>query len=544
MQEALKEMVLLVWVSSETTRWPILWANKTWTQATGVRVIPTSRFPGVTKVLEPGAESGAARSNLNLWDHLLLSSVGADEVQMLVACVKDATEGTATRTFGLAAKLASLPSGESSASRTMLCRFSPADQSIDAAAAVIRPSHSQGQWSSKGGIHPTGLPPGRLYFVTIKPVRPDLTSDTNPGSLSSMENLGSRNSGMVSSQMMTGDSKGLSNTTGLSNSDAGDSTSSGTRKKVGMTSDLLKPVRSPFEDVRLINKVGAGSFGEVYLGLWIGASVAVKVIKGALAEGFEQSEASFEASLAASIAHPNVVQTYKHSTRIKDQSDLVGHTRIMETWIIQEWCDRGTLRAFCNIPRVEGKRLREALELAIEVAQGLAYVHDRGIIHGDLTPNNVMLKSNASPKGVQCKVCDFGLARVLETDSEASGIRTETMGTVTHMPPELFSMELERRVITRKADIYALGIIMHEAVCGQKPFAGLSPPQVVIKIASGKTLELPAAVHQDLVTVYKACIMKSAQGRPRLSEVIQRLTVLHLEMGDPDATGGDFAASS
>merc|ERR1711933_277169 len=117
-----------------------------------------------------------------------------------------------------------------------------------------------------------------------------------------------------------------------------------------------------------------------------------------------------------------------------------------EMWIVQEWCDGGTLREHCKKPKTEGLDILEAVDVMREIGMAIQYLHDRQIIHGDLTPNNVMLKSRPSRKGYACKVCDFGRARVC--DSKTQQIMTKSMGTVTHMPPELFVSTVETCTLT------------------------------------------------------------------------------------------------
>mmetsp|Transcript_74994 Transcript_74994/g.193537 ORF Transcript_74994/g.193537 Transcript_74994/m.193537 type:complete len:1037 (-) Transcript_74994:97-3207(-) len=539
MNEALSEMVLMVWVSADTTRWPILYGNRAWTTGTGVHVRPPEKFPGKATIVEslPGME--ARPGQMHLWDYLMLASVSAEEVQSLLSCIKEAVNGTCLRSFAVGAQL-NTPRSRSSmtfggaAGTRVTCRFAPAEQPLDAAAAVIRPASST--TAAEEGLRPAGFPPGRLYFVVMKEViaAADPSQDEfpvvrrehrSPSATSTSQSAQSRKS----EPSRRADAMTTASATSCSGSENALRRESRNRTK---NVTALRPPRSPFEDVKLLSKIGAGSFGEVYLSLWGGAPVVVKIIKGVSLDD-QRVEESFEASLSASIAHPNVVQTYKHSTRMKQVNELGVQNRYLETWIVQEWCDRGALRPFCNKPRIDGCALHEAIEMTMEIALALAYLHDRGIIHGDLTPNNVLLKSNTSAKGVLCKVGDFGLARVLE--GEDQGIVTESMGTVTHMPPELFSVDTHERVLSSKVDVYALGIIMHEVIVGQMPFVGHSAPQVVVKIATGARLELPTRCREDVAELFRACTHKKVQERANLDEVVRLLGAIHR---DPSLGGG------
>lgn len=97
--------------------------------------------------------------------------------------------------------------------------------------------------------------------------------------------------------------------------------------------------------------------------------------------------------------------------------------------VIQEASDKGLFL------RDGTPDMRAILSVAHDVAAGMAFLHERGVAHGDLTGGNVLLASNPdSPAGVTAKIADFGLARAVDVQSR---IETRTYGTVTHMPPEL-----------------------------------------------------------------------------------------------------------
>ena len=106
--------------------------------------------------------------------------------------------------------------------------------------------------------------------------------------------------------------------------------------------------------------------------------------------------------------------------------------------VLQEASDKGFFRP-------EGKpNMAAILNVAAQVADGMAFLHARGVAHGDLTGGNVLLASDpASPSGVTAKIADFGLARSLGVQSK---IETHTYGTVTHMPPELLTKGMFSKV--------------------------------------------------------------------------------------------------
>jgi len=288
--------------------------------------------------------------------------------------------------------------------------------------------------------------------------------------------------------------------------------------------DNLAPPRPPFEDVEMICLVGRGSFGRVYRARWDISTVALKVV-----EQFDQaaqpSLMAFEGKLSSSLAHPNLVQTFKYSTRDvvvrgENAEDKATALRGFELWIVQEWCGLGSLRQkIASNEIVQQGGYGEVVEVCAEICSAARYLHIRGIIHGDLTAANVLLVERRCPKGYICKVSDFGLARVL--DSGASGINTVTMGTVTYMPPELF--QLEGSALTKKVDVYAFGVILWQLCTSSTPFEGLQPTQVVVMVAQGATLEMPHDVPPGLVRLFDFCVTRQPSDRPSFERIVQAL---------------------
>lgn len=287
----------------------------------------------------------------------------------------------------------------------------------------------------------------------------------------------------------------------------------------------LLPPKPPFEDVEMKCLVGRGSFGRVYRARWDVATVALKVV-----EHYEQGTPAmiaFEGALSASLAHPNLVQTFKYSIRHvhpEGESNDLGHTdpRLcgFEVWIVQEWCGLGTLsQKLSRKEMLDAGGFAEVAEVSAEIASAASYLHSRGIIHGDLTSSNVLLVERSVPKGYSAKVTDFGLARVL--DKGASAIKTATMGTVTYMPPELF--QLEGNALTKKVDVYAFGVILWQLCTSDTPFEGLQPTQVVVMVSQGASLELPAGVPERLSRIFLQSVARNPADRPGFERIVRDL---------------------
>mmetsp|Transcript_71979 Transcript_71979/g.187256 ORF Transcript_71979/g.187256 Transcript_71979/m.187256 type:complete len:544 (-) Transcript_71979:159-1790(-) len=286
--------------------------------------------------------------------------------------------------------------------------------------------------------------------------------------------------------------------------------------------DNLAPPPTPFEDVQMVCLVGRGSFGRVYRARWDISTVALKVV-----EEFDQAKPSimaFEGKLSSSLAHPNLVQTFKYAVRdILSPAGATNSLRGFELWIVQEWCSLGTLSLKISSREImENGGFDEVVEVSAEVSSAAHYLHCRGIIHGDLTASNILLVERRCNKGYTCKISDFGLARIL--DNGASGINTATMGTVAYMPPELF--QLEGCALTKKVDVYAFGVIMWQLCTSSTPFEGLQPTQVVVMVAQGASIDLPPGVPDAIVRLFKACVARKPNDRPFFAQIVQDLLKL------------------
>lgn len=305
--------------------------------------------------------------------------------------------------------------------------------------------------------------------------------------------------------------------------DKGDEGYEGGGKGMQCLGDLLQPA-PPFHDCEALQLIGRGSYGRVYRARWGISTVALKVI--------DQCEAddNFEGALAETLSHPNLVQTFKSATR---QSTSLDHRNrekytsdksvdgVSELWIIQEWCDLGTLnetlcRKFKVAPEVW---FPEVTEVCAEISSAMSYLHSRGIIHSDLTGGNVLLVWSKCKKGYTTKVCDFGLSRVL--GEKRSKIDTMSLGTVSYMPPEMF--KLDGCSLTKRVDVYSFGVVMWQLLSGKIPFEGLLPTQVVVAVAAGAVLELPPDVPEPLGKVWKSCMMRNPEERSEMSQIFSRI---------------------
>uniref|UniRef100_UPI000FFEB8E8 protein kinase domain-containing protein n=1 Tax=Corallococcus coralloides TaxID=184914 RepID=UPI000FFEB8E8 len=143
----------------------------------------------------------------------------------------------------------------------------------------------------------------------------------------------------------------------------------------------------------------------------------------------------------------------------------------------------------------------QALRLGIQLAQGLAAAHARGVIHRDLKPANIFLCANGS-----ARILDFGLARLTERIEDAALTQSgAVVGTAGYMAPE----QIRGHGVDARADVFSLGALLHEAVSGRAPFDGDSP----VERMSAALRDAPAVLPGELGTVIARCLAKAPEDR-------------------------------
>mmetsp|Transcript_123249 Transcript_123249/g.356057 ORF Transcript_123249/g.356057 Transcript_123249/m.356057 type:complete len:520 (-) Transcript_123249:113-1672(-) len=306
----------------------------------------------------------------------------------------------------------------------------------------------------------------------------------------------------------------------------------------------VKAIVPIFDGVSMSKRIGRGSFGHVFLGTWNGQPIAVKVITR-LQKNENREALLREPRIAMVLKHPRIVATHQCGMRladggkvilenseresVEDAAAAVGNgdikacstDDIVEIWMLQELCDRGTFHDFCSTPRWASDTLPEACDMLLDVAQAGKYLHAHRLVHADLTGNNILLKSDASSaKGFVCKVMDFGMTRVLDAGTGTTTV--SAIGTVTHAPPEHFKVG-GSTVLTTSTDVYALGVLLWQAIMGEQPFLGVHPSNVVIFISEGKRLELQCDVPGPLRELYCKCVSSVPEERPSFQQVASLL---------------------
>jgi serine/threonine protein kinase len=247
--------------------------------------------------------------------------------------------------------------------------------------------------------------------------------------------------------------------------------------------------------------LGQGAYGDVHLGVPLaGAKVAIKILNANAARDADTvARFNREADTARRLEHPSIV-------RIID----VGSSRGRH-YIVMELVRGGSLRRLLDR---EDAPPAMVLSVLADAATALAFAHAQGVVHRDVKPENVLLT-----KAGRAKIADFGLARALDQSSLTTEGRI--MGTAVYMSTE----QVRGQRATAASDVYAMGVMLYEAITGTRPFtadsqlgylyqhAEVAPPPPVIR---GR---YPAA----LASLALACLAKDPNDRPTMTEVARRL---------------------
>ncbi|HKP30436.1 MAG TPA: protein kinase, partial [Gemmatimonadales bacterium] len=253
---------------------------------------------------------------------------------------------------------------------------------------------------------------------------------------------------------------------------------------------------------RIEREIGQGGMATVYLGhdLRHNRRVAVKVLRPEWSAALGAERFLREIATTAGLRHPHILPLY-------DSGRTGGQAGRREEELL-----------YYVMPYVEGESLRdrleregrlpidEAIRIAREVADALAYAHARGVVHRDIKPENILLESG------HAVVADFGIARAIDA---AGGVRITgtglAVGTPAYMSPEQAAGQDD---LDGRSDLYSLGCVVFEMIAGQPPFVGPSPQSVIAKRFTEEAPDLPSgamavpAVVRDVVR----CLLRRETG--------------------------------
>jgi len=273
------------------------------------------------------------------------------------------------------------------------------------------------------------------------------------------------------------------------------------------------PVVPGFE---ILSEIGRGGMGVVYKArqLSLNRIVALKMIlSGSHAGPTERDRFWREAEAVASLQNPNIVQIFEFG-------EANGHP-----YLALEYVEGGSLAQ--HLAAKSSWPPRAAAELVELLARAVHYAHTKGVVHRDLKPGNILLAADlpSSGNGASAKVhrwvtgtpkiTDFGLAKRLGDSGQANGTKTgAVIGTPSYIAPEQASGK--SREVGAAADVYSLGAILYELLCGRPPFLGETALETVLQVLNDDPVppkRLQPSVPRDLETICLKALNKSPSNR-------------------------------
>jgi eukaryotic-like serine/threonine-protein kinase len=295
------------------------------------------------------------------------------------------------------------------------------------------------------------------------------------------------------------------------------------------TEPLLEPPASMPERIGkyyVVHEVGRGSSGTVYLSHdpFYGRDVAIKVYNATAGEDAESRNARRmfmgEAHMIGKLQHPNIVPIF-------DAGEEGGHRYVVTEHIH----GARTLSAYCRPGSL--LPIDQVVQIIYKCAKALHYAHSRGVVHRDIKPSNILLTQDGD-----ARIVDFGIALVSDSDvSRLEGVA----GSPAYMSPE----QVQGHELDARSDLYSLGAVMYEMLCGQRPFRAGALGKLLRQVVQARPeplREVRAEIPEQLEAVVSRALQKDPADRFRngaefaadLTRVHQQLRAAHAEMDDEE----------
>lgn len=255
---------------------------------------------------------------------------------------------------------------------------------------------------------------------------------------------------------------------------------------------MVKPGMYISDRYEIIEKIGSGGMADVYKAKChrLNRYVAIKILKQEFSNDKNFiTKFRGEAQSAAGLSHPNIVSVYD----VGDDEGL--------HYIVMELVEGITLKKF--IEKKGRLEIKEAVGIAIQIAQGMEAAHENHIIHRDIKPQNIIISRDG-----KVKVADFGIAKVVSANTYTQN----AIGSVHYLSPE----QARGGYSDEKSDIYSLGVTLYEMLSGQLPFAGDNTVSVALLHIQSEAMpvrELIPSVPYSLDRIVQKCMQKKPENR-------------------------------
>ncbi|XP_074569891.1 serine/threonine-protein kinase STY46-like [Curcuma longa] len=260
-----------------------------------------------------------------------------------------------------------------------------------------------------------------------------------------------------------------------------------------------------FQLLKFGNKVASGSHSDLYQGTYCSQEVAIKVLKTECVDENMQREFAQEVFIMRNVHHENVVK-------------FIGACTKPKLCIITEFMTGGSVYDFLH-KKKKTFELPSLLRVAIDVCNGMNYLHRNNIIHRDLKSANLLMDENEV-----VKVADFGVARV----KPISGVMTAETGTYRWMAPEV----IQHKPYDHKADIFSFGIVIWELLTAKLPYQYLTPIQAAVGVVQQGLRPTIPNTHPKLAKLLERCWKQDPADRPDFSEILEILQLIAGEVED------------
>jgi len=264
-----------------------------------------------------------------------------------------------------------------------------------------------------------------------------------------------------------------------------------------------------FDEIKFIEEIGSGSFGTVSRAEWRGQDVAVKVVKG---DRMKSSDFRNECNLLQELRCQYVI-------------NFVGYSLLPDKCaLLTEFMELGSLSKYIHDELSNEYRAK----VALDIAKGMSFLHNCGLMHRDIKPQNILVVSLEPSQQVVVKIADFGVSKEMPSsgatnspanhpvsprDSAPKKRLTGGVGTPIYMAPEV----LDGQKYTTSADVYSFAVLLLELYSGEEPYDNDkfgSPWQISQFVTAGNRLEIPKTFPEEIQILISKCWDNDPNSRP------------------------------
>ncbi len=256
---------------------------------------------------------------------------------------------------------------------------------------------------------------------------------------------------------------------------------------------------------RILQPIASGGMGTVYEATQEHPrrTIALKVIRAGQVSASIQRRFEYEAQVLGSLQHPGIAQVY-------EAGEHAASPTLRVAFIAMEYV--AAARPLVEYAAATGLSLRDRIDLMARVCDAVQYAHQKGVIHRDLKPGNILVDASGHPK-----IIDFGVARAMNSDIAAVTQQTtagQLIGTLRYMSPE--QCEGDSNKIDTRSDVYSLGVVLYELLAGRLPYdlsssSVVSVPRIICEMPPLKPSTVVESLRGDIETV----VLKTLEKEPR-----------------------------